>query len=417
MLKAALIETGEWGEVHLAQLLRLKHEGEIDSMGVSDPDPAHRRFLAKLGIPVYETPEEMLDECEPDFVAIATDVSSRPLFVEKVLRRGVSVFCDRPAASTVEEIDAMINARDCSTASFALVAFESVYTRSLQTIKAIILSRCYGALRSVHVIGAIPCGDSHYHDNVDAGKIRAANGSPVYDSPLTNTFAQYLNFALFCLGRLPDGAARVLSVEGELLRAREDIENFDSCLLAYETDAGVPLRVALSHATATTIPAEVVFRFEHAVLRWSYHGWSVEDLEGHVLRKEDEDDSLDQAYTSIARLAGEGVPTRLVCSLEAARESVAAAAMAQASLPVRVLGRSEVRVCPRGTTWPTSSPVSRTGCGRGAREGNPRGGRLGTTALRPRPPLPARYAIRRIRRPFLPGRLPARACRCYHRIR
>jgi predicted dehydrogenase len=79
----------------------------------------------------------MLSKEKLDFVDIATTVSSHRLLVEMAARRGLSVICQKPFASSMEDADAMVNA--CREAGVPLMVHENFRWQSaIQTVGAIV---------------------------------------------------------------------------------------------------------------------------------------------------------------------------------------------------------------------------------------------------------------------------------------
>lgn len=78
------------------------------SAGVSgEPtEELHKRLTALGHLPrVYENPIEMLDSEKPDVVIINSRMDKNAFYSEEALKRGVSVFCEKPVATTLRDLD------------------------------------------------------------------------------------------------------------------------------------------------------------------------------------------------------------------------------------------------------------------------------------------------------------------------
>lgn len=192
-IKAALVGTGGWGGTHVRNWMRLAKEGLVEFAGASDILPANLEGLRESGIPVFASDSEMYDAVKPDVVSIAAGIPVHLLLLKNALEHGVSVLLEKPAAATGDEVETMIFEKQMHPQNFALIAFQFLYAPETQKLKQLILSGKYGRIRSISVRGAVKRDDAYYGRNKWAGKICGSNGKMIYDSPLSNAFAHYLN--------------------------------------------------------------------------------------------------------------------------------------------------------------------------------------------------------------------------------
>ena len=97
---------------HYAYALPIAQKYRIDFCGVCYPDPEDHAARAtknfeKFGFSprVYATAEEMLDAEKPDVAVINTVMSENGGYAEMALERGISVFCEKPVATTLAGLD------------------------------------------------------------------------------------------------------------------------------------------------------------------------------------------------------------------------------------------------------------------------------------------------------------------------
>ena len=105
-----IVQIGTVG--HYAYALPTAQKYGMDLCGVCYPDPEDRAERAsknfeKFGFDprVYESAEDMLDAEKPDVAVVNTVMSENARYAEMALQRGVSVFCEKPLATTVEGLD------------------------------------------------------------------------------------------------------------------------------------------------------------------------------------------------------------------------------------------------------------------------------------------------------------------------
>lgn len=335
MLKVALTGAGGWGNTHIDKYLRLAEEGLITFAGAADVNPANLERVQSLGIPTFTSDTEMYQTVHPDLVSIAAGIPFHPQLQANALAHGVNVLMEKPAAATVAEVEKMIADAAQYPELFALIAFQFIYTPETAALKELIQSGKYGRVRSVSVRGATKRDDTYYARNRWAGKIML-NGKPVFDSPLSNAFAHYLNLALFLTDTEVDHLEDV-----NLMRARRDIENFDSCIFRAAGSNGVDVNVYFSHTVEKPVWPHLIITLDHAVIQWHTNEWFVttspENIAEHMIFA---DDPQYEMFKSVVQLAETGRAAHNICTLQEAMKHTRCVAMAQ-TFPIRVLKEDE----------------------------------------------------------------------------
>jgi predicted dehydrogenase len=220
--------------------------------------------LKEQGVHIVGTFDELLkQDVEAIWLPIPIDLH-RP-FTEAALAAGKAVLCEKPAAATVEDVDAMIAARDRAGLP-VLIGFQDLYQPSVNILKRRILDGEFGKPLGASVIGCWPRGERYFQRNDWAGRY-ARDGRWVMDSPAANALAHFLHLPLFLLGSSLHSAANPLSVGAELYRANP-IENFDTCVLHLVLADQVPLIAAFTHACDEIVEPEVVLEMQKATIRY-----------------------------------------------------------------------------------------------------------------------------------------------------
>src|SRR6185369_5530632 len=166
---------------------------------VCDRDPGkHPLRVAKLqahGIEVVSDYAQLLDTPDVDIVWLPLPIDLHRKYTEMTLDAGKAVLCEKPAAGCVEDVDAMIAARDRTKLPVA-IGYQDVYQPAVQELKRRIIRGEFGVVLSASVLGCGPRSQEYYTRNDWAGKIQRG-GSWVLDSPANNAMSHYLHLAMF----------------------------------------------------------------------------------------------------------------------------------------------------------------------------------------------------------------------------
>lgn len=319
-IRAALIGSGGWGSTHTANWKRLESEGLITFAGVCDVNPENQ----VPGVPFFATDDALYDAVQPDVVSIAAGIPVHRKLLLNALAHGCSVLLEKPAAATGDEVEAMKFGSEIYAGNFALIAFQFLYTPETEMLKKAILNGTYGKLQSIRVRGAVKRNDAYYNRNNWAGRIRdPRTGQPVWDSPLSNAFAHYLNLALYCAGMELERSACVEHLENvRLVKARPEIENFDSCSFRAWTREEISIDVFFSHTTAETEWPNLCFAFDSGNrIIWSPSEWIAVDPGDNVLERITfAEDPQYHMFRTVAEMAAGEAHRYGICTLETALE-------------------------------------------------------------------------------------------------
>jgi predicted dehydrogenase len=245
-------------------------------VAVCDPDlmqfPRRVQELAARGIPTLQNCQQLFDlDIEAIWLPLPIDLHRS--YTESALSAGKAVLCEKPAAATVDDIDAMIAARESSGLP-VLVGFQDLYQPNVALLKQRLLDGEFGTPLNATVLGCWPRGDAYFKRNEWAGRLMR-NGRWVLDSPAANALAHFLHLALYLLGSKIEEAASPLSVSAELYRANE-IETYDTCSLRLGLPGDVPLYVAYTHACSEMVEPMITIETDRGVIR--YHAYRSIDI-------------------------------------------------------------------------------------------------------------------------------------------
>lgn len=242
-------------------------------------DPALDQFtdrvqkLRSLNVQAYPSFEQMLEQQEFDAVWLPLPIHLHRPFAEAALSAGRHVVTEKPAAGCVQDVDAMIAARDKAKRE-VLVGFQDIYAAPTLPAKQAILDRAIGKIQYAIVYASWPRDLTYFGRNKWAGAIKVGE-TWVLDSPLQNAISHYLNLAMFLLGESLHATAIPEQVEAELYRAN-DIENYDTCALRLTIQNQIPLTVFFTHAEREQVDATVVLKGSTGSLTVDSNGYRID---------------------------------------------------------------------------------------------------------------------------------------------
>jgi predicted dehydrogenase len=246
--------------------------------------------LEAQGAVLYENAEDFFARG-----AMHADVLTVPLGIHEhapvsiaALRAGLHVYCEKPLAATLEEIEALIDARDAAQKKLA-VGFQHIYSNSIRQIKARICAGRLGRVQSIALLCGWPRSFEYYRRNDWAGKLRV-NERWVLDGPANNAHAHYLMNMLYLASSQEGVAAVPAKLRAELYRANL-IESYDTAQLQFQTEEGVPCHASFTHANAREFgplmhlvceKGKIVWQSEAGKTRIDYHDGASESFDNEI---------------------------------------------------------------------------------------------------------------------------------------
>ncbi len=359
--RVALVGVTGYGGVHFKHLRALAEAGECEFAAAAVVNPEHPdaagplAWLRANGAAAYRTAEELFaaEKGRIDLVCLPVGIASHEPLVAAALAAGADVLVEKPAAGCTAAVDRMIEAERAAAPRRVFVGFQHVWAPETRQIMQILASGTLGAPLRIASTGIWPRGDAYYQRNAWAARLAAPDGTPVRDSPVNNAFAHYLNLCLLYAGASAGefGApAAPTAVEGALFRARPEIETFDTCLLRFGTDSGVPVDIAFSHAAERNAHPRIRVECERGDVRWAHDGpWEVRAVDGRVLASGTAVPPHAAMFRAVVAQSREGTAAQVGgfaphgCSLSMARAQVLAVELLTETLPVRPLEHDAIR--------------------------------------------------------------------------
>jgi len=213
-----------WGEVPGARCVALYNR-----------TPARAENLAQgHGVPaVFDDPERLLCETQPDFVDVITAVETHAQFVRLAAAHGIPVVCQKPMATSLAEAESMVDT--CRRAGVPFLVHENWrWQAPLRHLKSVLDSGAIGT--------------------PFRARLEFNSSFPVFDNqPFLKTLPRFM---LTDMGSHILDVARFLFGEMDRLycqtrRVHPDIAGEDVATVLLHSRAGVTVTVELSYASRT----------------------------------------------------------------------------------------------------------------------------------------------------------------------
>lgn len=318
-----IVGLGGFGKTVLESVQRLEEQSLVRLRAVCEPDRAqHAELIARLNargvVAVPSLPELLQQPVKLLWMPVPVPLH-RP-FVEQALAADKWVLCEKPAAGSIQDVDAMIAARDRAH-SQAAIAFQDISEPLTPLLKQRLMDGELGQIQAATVVCCWPRNSAYFARNNWAGKVRVGE-SWVLDSPCMNAMAHFINLPLFLLGEQMESVAGITAVEAELYRARA-IESADTCCIRMHLQRGMALTVYMTHSCQDSFGPRTLIRGEKGELEITFNDatWRLADGTRQILTRQ-----IDHAHplrAVVGRWTGTD-PKALYCSLESARAQVLA---------------------------------------------------------------------------------------------
>lgn len=278
-IKVALFGAGGYANSYVNGLLELVKENKVEFVACVVRTPSKvADNVAKLeaaGVKIYPSADALYADWQDklDLVCFPTGISSHESLTCDALKRGINVLCEKPVAGSVKAVKNMI-AAEKETGKFVMIGYQHIASPDVLDVKRLIASGELGSVKKIVVAGIWPRADVYYARNNWAG-VKYSDGEPVFDSPINNAFAHYLNLSLFFAGKTFDTAATPTEMAAEMYRARKSIETFDTVALNLKTAENVEIVNMFTHAWNVSRGPFIRIECELGTVNWgNFRSWA-----------------------------------------------------------------------------------------------------------------------------------------------
>jgi predicted dehydrogenase len=273
----AVVGMGGFARTHLSYVRKAEEAGlgrHVTQVAIPADQARYAEEIGGLrarGVEVYASLREMLAAARDciDVTCIPTGIPlHRPMAVA-ALEAGTHVLVEKPAAGCIQDVDAMLRARDQSGRHCA-VGYQHLYRSDTQRIKAWVCRGRLGKIQRIRSFGCWPRGRAYYTRNGWAGRT-SVEDTWALDSPHNNALAHAVNAMCYLACSRPGESAAPVSLQAELYRANP-IPSADTAVFRAMTDEGVEVFFAVSHCTDQTLQPVTIIEGERGRVEWGYHG-------------------------------------------------------------------------------------------------------------------------------------------------
>ena len=257
-----LVGIGGMGAVYVDALLGAEEKEAFEIRAAVDPSPQRCPRLDDLraaGVRISLEPGSS-GGWGADLTVISSPHHFHASQTIAALNSGSRVLCEKPAAATIQDARAMIEAERRS-GRWVAIGYQWSFSEAIQRLKADILDGAFGRPRRLKCLNAWPRDRAYYGRNDWAGRKRTADGAWVLDGPANNAMAHDLQAMLYLLGPDIRSCGRPVEVQAELYRANP-IENYDTAAARFVLDSGAEVLLFVTHAGRRDFGPILDYEFE-----------------------------------------------------------------------------------------------------------------------------------------------------------
>lgn len=280
--------------------------------------------LKASGVEIFSSNEEMLERCRGrcQAIFIPTGIDTHMPLTLATAEKGYHIHLEKPAAGTVQEVDAMIQAvRNAGV--LCLVGFQAQHGDDVLFVKDRIVSGRLGKVKTLCCEAGWPRPASYYSRNSWAGNLRIGE-KWVLDGPAMNAMAHQVNNMLYFASPEAGGYAAPASVRAELY-AVDGLESHDTAAIEIKTAEGPTLYFLGSHRTEESFDPAITIQAENGTVRWQIHaGVTITYSDGTEETHPGREDQKEKMVANFAAAIRGNDPSKLGCDLSDSRQMVLA---------------------------------------------------------------------------------------------
>ena len=270
-VKLLLVGFGGYGNIYAGDLLNDPACPPVKIVGVVDPMPENGKYFADYqtrGIPFYPSMDAFFENDTADLAVISTPIQFHTAHILQALAHGCHVLCEKPLCGDPADVDRLIAARDAAGKQ-VYIGFQWSHSKAIQALKADVMAGKFGAPLEFKTLILWPRDDNYWGRTTKwAGKIKAADGSLIYDSVANNAAAHYLHNMFYVLGDAVNTAQAPTALTADLLRVNP-IENFDTARIVCTMQNGAKLHFIASHTIDENVDPMFCYQFEKGTVYFS----------------------------------------------------------------------------------------------------------------------------------------------------
>lgn len=272
-LRFVVIGIGGYAQIHIEAIkwLQEKGVGKLSGIVALQRDrqdyPEFFADLQKAGVIFFDTIDHFFASGvnSADVLTVPIGIHQHVPVSIRALEAGLDVYCEKPTAATVQEVDRLIQAEK-RTGRKIVIGFQHIYSNSIKQLKKRICDDRLGAPKSISVLCGWPRPKEYFTRNDWAGRMRLGDDW-ILDSPANNACAHFLMNALYLASNRPNEAITPTSVQAELYRANHT-ESPDLVQIKLTSDQ-MNMNLLFSHCNNSMLGPIMKIVCENGQAEWS----------------------------------------------------------------------------------------------------------------------------------------------------
>ncbi len=272
-LRFVVVGVGGYALVHLDAIDWLHEQGMADLVGIVALKDDQKKYpelmesLTSRNVQVYPSVDEFFSDRNngADVLTVPIGIHMHVPVSILALQAGMHVYCEKPLAATVQEVDKLISVQKKCDRKIA-VGFQHIYSNSMQQLKARICDGRLGPVKEITLMCGWPRSTQYYTRNDWTGELRKGKNW-ILDSPANNAHSHYLFNMLYLCSSQRGAAATPSQVRAELYRANH-IKGPDTVQLEFRTKEGSRGHAVFSHCNASENGPVMHISCEHGEVEW-----------------------------------------------------------------------------------------------------------------------------------------------------
>ena len=272
-LRFTVIGLGGYGLVHIEAVnwLASLGLGRLRGVVALEADRRARPEMAQAlqndGVVLYDSVKHFMNDGleSTDVLTVPIGIHAHVPVSNAALKAGLDVYCEKPVAATIQEVDALIRTEK-ETGRTVAIGFQHIFSNSMRQLKKRIVDGRLGPVRRLELFCGWPRSQAYYSRNEWTGRLRLGKDW-ILDSPANNANAHYVMNALYLSSPHSGTAATPARIHAELYRGN-DIEGPDTVQMRITCAEGAEVHIILTHANWYVNGPRMTLQCEHGTAYW-----------------------------------------------------------------------------------------------------------------------------------------------------
>ncbi|MFH1733630.1 MAG: Gfo/Idh/MocA family oxidoreductase [bacterium] len=323
-VKLIVVGAGGYGHYYLQTLFEKYDPKEVEVVGIVEPYPDGVPILElarQNDIPVFLQLEDLFGaKVKADLAVISSSLQYHASQVILALQQGCHVLVEKPAAVTVQDVDAMIE-EEKKSGRWVMVGYQWSFSEAIQKLKQDILSGKFGSFLHGRTLCFWGQDDAYFGRNDWAGKQGNNFDGWILDSPAMNAMSHFLHNLLYLLGDSPETSAIPEEIAAETYRANR-IENYDTVACKIRLQGEAPLLYYASQVCENDVNPIFQLKFGQATVTFHDDTGIIAEMEDGESISYGSPEDTDQFYKLEYAISSVQKKQLMLCGLIASRPQV-----------------------------------------------------------------------------------------------